>query len=289
VLRLIARVARFLFTATVLVILCPVTAAAVLAGATAWLAGWPPARLYRAAAWSSVIAGIWLVAEALRARTWQATAFASVNLWHQATLWLVHGRVLQSVVVALPPAVPLGLLAGGLGWQRRVRAMAAGAAGRHAFAPATFDARQWNRQARSARGRLTAPGPFPLVTARGTVPAGAVIRTVGVPWAPVLEVPAALFARHMVIVGASGTGKTNLMIRLWAGWLAATLAAARERGKPRPLLVALDCKGGADARAKADRTRRMQQKRRNRKCETRKQALPGTPEFRLANSRNCFT
>ena len=33
----------------------------------------------------------------------------------------------------------------------------------------------------------------------------------------------------MVIVGASGTGKTNLMIRLWAGWL-----AAAHRGKPRP-------------------------------------------------------
>ncbi len=60
----------------------------------------------------------------------------------------------------------------------------------------------------------------------------------------------------MVIVGASGTGKTNLMIRLWAGWYAAALAAAR-RGKPRPLLAALDCKGGPDARAKAARTRRV--------------------------------
>ena len=88
------------------------------------------------------------------------------------------------------------------------------------------------------------------------VPAGAVIRAVGRPWRPVLEVPAAAFRRHMVIVGASGSGKTNLMIRLWAGWMAATLAAAR-RGKPRPLLVALDCKGGPDARAKADRTRRV--------------------------------
>ncbi len=64
------------------------------------------------------------------------------------------------------------------------------------------------------------------------------------------------FRRHMVIVGSSGSGKTNLMIRLWAGWMAASLAAAR-RGRPRPLLVAMDCKGGPDARAKADRTRRV--------------------------------
>jgi hypothetical protein len=177
-------------------------------------------------------------------------------VWHQASVWLMHGRVIPAVVLTVPLAVPLGLLAGGAAWQQRMTAMAAGAAGRHAFAPAAFDARQWHRQARSARGRLTAPGPFPLVTSRGTVPAGAVIRTVGRPWTPVLEIPAGAFARHMVIVGASGTGKTNLMIRLWAGWLAAMLAAAR-RGKPRPLLVALDCKGGPDARAKADRTRRV--------------------------------
>ena len=61
----------------------------------------------------------------------------------------------------------------------------------------------------------------------------------------------------MVIVGASGTGKTNLMIRLWAGWYAAALHRRRAAGKPRPLLGALDCKGGPDARAKADRTRRV--------------------------------
>ena len=51
----------------------------------------------------------------------------------------------------------------------------------------------------------------------------------------------------MVIVGASGSGKTNLMIRLWAGWYR-RLAQRPGAGKPRPLLVALDCKGGPDAR-----------------------------------------
>jgi hypothetical protein len=255
-LRQALRLARILLLAAILVILWPVTAAAVLAVTAAWLAGHPPARLYRAAAWAAPMAGVWLVAVALRARAWRAVALAPATTWHQASLWLIHGRVIPAVVLTLPLAVPAGLLAGGAAWQQRSAAMAAGAAGRHAFAPAVFDARQWHRQARSARGRLAAPGPFPLVTGRGTVPAGAVIRAVGRPWAPVLEVPASAFARHMVIVGASGTGKTNLMIRLWAGWLAAMLAAAG-RGRPRPLLVALDCKGGPDARAKADRTRRV--------------------------------
>jgi hypothetical protein len=255
-LRQALRLVRLLIAAAVLVVLWPVTVAAVLAAGAAWLAGHPPARLYHAAAWSSVMAGVWLLAVALRARAWRAVVLAPVTTWHQASLWLVHGRVLPAVVLVLPLAAPAGLAVGGIIWQQRLAAMAAGAAGRHALAPAAFDARQWHRQARSARGRLAAPGPFPLVTSRGTVPAGAVIRAVGRPFTPVLEIPAAAFSRHMVIVGASGTGKTNLMIRLWAGWLAAALAAAA-RGKPRPLLVALDCKGGPDARAKADRTRRV--------------------------------
>ncbi len=58
-------------------------------------------------------------------------------------------------------------------------------------------------------------------------------------------------------MGATGSGKTNLMIRLWAGWFTATLAAARAGKAHRPLLVVLDCKGGRDARLKADRTRRL--------------------------------
>ena len=48
------------------------------------------------------------------------------------------------------------------------------------------------------------------------------------------------------------------MIRLWAGWFTATLAHGRGPGRGhRPLLVVLDCKGGRDARVKADRTRRL--------------------------------
>jgi hypothetical protein len=61
----------------------------------------------------------------------------------------------------------------------------------------------------------------------------------------------------MVVVGSTGSGKTNLMIRLWAGWFTATLQASRKGTGHRPLLVVLDCKGGRDARTKAERTRRL--------------------------------
>ena len=61
----------------------------------------------------------------------------------------------------------------------------------------------------------------------------------------------------MVIVGATGSGKTNLMIRLWAGWFTAALDAHYAGTGNRPLLIVLDCKGGRDARRKADRTRRL--------------------------------
>ena len=61
----------------------------------------------------------------------------------------------------------------------------------------------------------------------------------------------------MVIVGATGSGKTNLMMRLWAGWFTPPSTRPRAGRGPRPLLIVLDCKGGRDAREKADRTRRL--------------------------------
>jgi hypothetical protein len=200
---------------------------------------------------------VYVVAAALQAGSWRALALAPVIGWEQATSLLGRARMAEAVLLTVPWAVPAGLAAGGAAWARHCWAVTTGISGGSAFAAAAFDMRQWRRQSATARGALTAPGTVPLATASGdAVPAGPVIRAVGTRWQPVLAVPAFLFMRHMVIVGASGTGKTNLMIRLWAGWYACALAAAR-RGKPRPLLCALDCKGGPDARAKADRTRKV--------------------------------
>ncbi len=47
------------------------------------------------------------------------------------------------------------------------------------------------------------------------------------------------------------------MMRLWAGWFTAALDAHHAGRGDRPLLIVLDCKGGQDARRKADRTRRL--------------------------------
>lgn len=207
------RLLRVLAVAAVLAAAWPVTATAVTAFCAAWLLGWPPARLYRAAVRAAPVTAIWAVAAAVRAGTWHAVAFAPAAMWEQSSGLLVHGRVLPAVLIAAPPCVPAGIAAGAVAWAWRTAAMEAGTAGRHAFAPAAFDARQWRRQARAARGLLAAPGKLPLVTSRGTVPAGAVIRAIGRRWRPVLEIEAAAFTRHMVIVGASGSGKTNLMIR----------------------------------------------------------------------------
>jgi hypothetical protein len=250
------RLARVLVTAAVLVAVWPVTVMAAVAVAGAWLRGWPPARLSRAAARSVPMAGVYLIAAAGQAGSWQGLALVPVRGWQRATALLLHARVAQAVLVIAPVAVPAGLAAAAAAWAWRIWAIDAGLAGRSAYAPAAFDARQWRRQAAAARGALAAPGLVPLATGSGTVPVGPVIRSVGRRWRPVLAVPAAAFARHMVIVGASGSGKTNLMMRLWAGWYAVMLSAAR-RGGPRPLLAALDCKGGPDARAKAGRTRRI--------------------------------
>ena len=117
-------------------------------------------------------------------------------------------------------------------------ALTSGIRGWLASAAATFDARQWRRQVRTARGRIAAPGAVPLLASGGRIPAGGTIRSIGHRWRPVFAVPFPACARHMVVVGATGSGKTNLMMRLWAGWFtgAADAAAAGRGGRGgRPL------------------------------------------------------
>ncbi len=164
---------------------------------------------------------------------------------------------MRAGLLVAPVAVPAGLAVAGALWAWRIYAITTGLAGLTASAPIEFDARQWRRQVRAARGRAAAPGTVPLLARAGLVVIGPVIRAIRHPWRPVLAVPYTSFGRHAVIIGSSGSGKTNLMMRLWAGWYAAALTAYARREGDRPLLIVLDCKGGPDARVKAGRTRRL--------------------------------
>jgi hypothetical protein len=256
-LRQAGRLLRALITAAVLVAAAPITLVAAVGVAAAWLRGWPPARLWRAAAWSLPMTAAYLIAAGLHAATVQAFIYAPVRDWQAAWHQVTGGHLVTAFALCAPVAVPAGLaVAGGL-WAWRIYAIETGLSGRTATAPVVFDARQWNRQARTARARITAPGTFPLAGRDGRIVMGATIRAVGHRWHPVTTVPYTAMGRHQVVIGSSGSGKTNLMMRTWAGWYAAALHAHHAQGKPRPLLIVLDCKGGPDSRVKAGRTRRL--------------------------------
>jgi hypothetical protein len=178
-----------------------------------------------------------------------------------------HGQPLAAAVAAAPPAIPLGLAAGGACWAYRRFRMRSGAGGLTPESPGAFDARQWRHQVRAAQALIAAPGSLPLLSRRGHVVAGATIRAAG-PGAGqhgaalAASIPYERLRSHQVVIGSTGTGKTTLLLRLWAGFMAAGLrryAAGpdHENGARRPLLVVLDCKGGASSRKVADRTRRV--------------------------------
>ena len=260
-LRKLVKLTGWLLLAAAAVAAWPVTLVGLAGYVAAWLRGWPPVRLRRAAALCLPMTVVWLVAEA-RQRAWPAMARDPGHDWAQGWHHLAGIGLVRTFLQVAPVATPAGLGLAALGWAWRNYAVTAGIGGWLASAPITFDARQWKRQVRTARGRTAAPGSVPLLTRQlptrqALIPVGGTIRTVGHRWHPVFAVPSAACARHMVIVGATGSGKTNLMMRLWAGWFTAALAAAAAGRGPRPLLVVLDCKGGRDARTKADRTRRL--------------------------------
>jgi len=156
-----------------------------------------------------------------------------------------------------PLAIPLGLVAGGLAWSWRIYSMETGSGGLAPSAPAAFDRRQWRHQVRTARARIAAPGSVPLLSRDGSVVAGATIRAVRQPARPLAVVPYPRLRSHQVVLGTTGTGKTTLLLRLWAGFMTRGMELHAAGRQPRPLLVVLDCKGGADSRRIADRARRV--------------------------------
>jgi len=255
-LRKAVKVTGWLLLVALAVAAWPVTAVAAAGYAAAWLRGWPPVRLYRAAALALPVTMAWLAAAAVHAPGWPAD-LAPGRAWPGGWDDVAATGLARTFGLTAPAAVPAGLVVAGIIWAWRIYAISAGLGGIMASAPITFDARQWKRQVRTAKGTTQAPGAVPLRARGGKIPVGGTIRAIGHRWHPVFTLPAAACARHMVVVGATGSGKTNLMIRLWAGWFTATMTAARAGRGNRPLLVVLDAKGGRDARVKADRTRRL--------------------------------
>jgi hypothetical protein len=189
---------------------------------------------------------VWFRLTAAPYRAW-------LGMWQLAA----HGHVAAALVAVAPVALPLGLAAGGLGWAYRGLRMRTGAGGLTPGAAAAFDARQWRHQVRSARALSTAPGALPLLSRRGHVIVGAAIRAVGHRGGRAAEIPYERLRSHQVVIGSTGTGKTTLLLRLWAGFMAAGLRRHTAGAGRPPLLVVLDCKGGGSSRKVADRTRRV--------------------------------
>ncbi len=270
---------RLALVAAAAVAIAPVTLAAAGAVGYAWWRGWTPRRLYGAALWCLPMAAAWLIAVAVwpeRATSpvlasgfhppppgvgpgalWFRVVAAPYRAWTGMWQLIGHGQAGAAVVAVAPLAAPLGIAVGGLAWTYRLFRMRSGAGGLTPAAPAAFDQRQWRHQVRSARALIAAPGSLPLLSASGQVAVGATIRSVRHRAGRAAMIPYERLRSHQVVIGSTGTGKTTLLLRLWAGFMAAGLRRhAAGTGRP-PLLVVLDCKGGASSRKVADRTRRV--------------------------------
>jgi hypothetical protein len=251
------RLLRLTTAAALAVAAAPVSLVAAGSATGAWLRGWPPSRLYRAAAFCVPMVIAWLAATAAATRSWRSVAAAPYLAWLAMWQHVAAGSYLEAAAIIAPAAIPLGLLAGGMAWSYRIRSMETGSGGLSPASAVAFDLRQWQHQARSARAMIAAPGSLPLTTGNGAIVAGAVIRAVGHQPGRMASIPYRRMRSHQVVIGTTGTGKTTLLLRLWAGFMATALRRhAAGLGRP-PLLVVLDCKGGADARRIADRARRV--------------------------------
>jgi hypothetical protein len=135
------RLAWWLLLAVGVVAAWPVTVPAVAGYILAWLRGWPPVRLYRAAAWSLPMAAAWLAWLEIRVPGFLA-ARAPGRAWFGGWGQLTPAGLAGVFAVLAPVCVPAGLALAGLVWAWRNYAVTAGLGGITASAPAIFDARQ---------------------------------------------------------------------------------------------------------------------------------------------------
>lgn len=257
ILRVAGQVAALVFALAVALAALPVSLTAAGAVIMAWWRGWQPRRLFTAAAWCGPMTATWLALTGLGPGGWHALGAAPQDAWLAFWRLAGAGSYFRAAAVAAPLALPLGLAAGGLAWSWRIRTVTAGAAGRSPASSVAFDQRQWRHQVRAAKARIAVPGSVPLTLRGDQIALGAVIRAVRHKTGPLATIGYERLRSHQVIVGTTGTGKTTLLLRLWAGFMATGLRRHSAGAAPAPLLVVLDCKGGADARKIADRFGRV--------------------------------
>ena len=166
----------------------PVTLTAAVGYLAAWLRGWPAVRLYRTAAWTLLFTVIWLAVLEVRVPGWAAASVPG-RAWADGWDHLAAGPVARAFAQVAPVAVPAGLGLGGVLWAWRIYAITTGLGGITASAPMMFDARQWRRQVRTAKGLTDAPGAVPLLGRGGAIPVGGTIRAIGHRWQPRLHHP----------------------------------------------------------------------------------------------------
>ena len=154
--RLLAKVIKVTTIVALIVAAAPVSLVAAYSVTLAWLLGWPPRQLYRAALYCGPMLAAWLAATAVATRSWTGVATAPqaawLAMWHDGAA----GRYALAAVTIAPAAVPLGLVAGAIAWQYRIYSMEIGAGGLTPSAPARFDLRQWHHQVRAAQARISA-------------------------------------------------------------------------------------------------------------------------------------
>jgi hypothetical protein len=134
---------RWLLLAAAAVAAWPLTMVMAAGYAAAWLRGWPPVRLYRAAAWSLLVTGMWLAALEILMPDWLATRTPG-RAWAVGWNQLTMAGLARVFVVLAPVAVPAGLTLAGLVWAWRVHAATAG--------PGPVLARAWAHAMTSGTG-----------------------------------------------------------------------------------------------------------------------------------------
>ena len=156
------KVVGWLLVAAAAIAAWPLTAVAALGYLAAWLRGWPPSRLWHAAAWALPMTAVYAIGEALRLRAWQAVALAPVNDWANAWGLLAAHAILRAGLLIAPVAVPAGLAIAGVLWAWRIYAITTGLAGLTAVRPDRV-----RRPAMAAAGtRRTWPGRRPRFGSR---------------------------------------------------------------------------------------------------------------------------